>query len=63
MPRRTSSITAERTTCSATCRTKLEEGVAVVGSSNLTLSGISHNTELNVVVHGNANHDELVRLV
>jgi superfamily II DNA/RNA helicase len=42
-------------------QTKLEEGVAVVGSSNLTLSGITHNTELNVVVHGNANHAELVR--
>src|SRR6266542_6402917 len=32
---------------------RLENGVAIVGSSNLTLSGISHNTELNVVVHGN----------
>lgn len=42
-------------------QTKLEEGIAVVGSSNLTLSGITHNTELNVVVHGNANHAELVR--
>jgi phosphatidylserine/phosphatidylglycerophosphate/cardiolipin synthase-like enzyme len=42
-------------------RTKLEEGLAIVGSSNLTLSGISHNTELNVVVHGNGNHAELVR--
>jgi putative SOS response-associated peptidase YedK len=38
-----------------------EKGVAVVGSSNLTLSGITHNTELNVVVQGNSNHDELVR--
>jgi len=38
-----------------------EEGIAIVGSSNLTLSGISHNTELNVVVHGNQNHAELVR--
>src|SRR5437588_6202589 len=27
-----------------------EKGIAVVGSSNLTLSGVSHNTELNVVV-------------
>jgi HKD family nuclease len=42
-------------------QSKLEQGVAVVGSSNLTLSGISHNTELNVVVHGNSNHEELVR--
>jgi len=38
-----------------------EKGIAIVGSSNLTLSGISHNTELNVVVHGNQNHAELVR--
>ena len=36
-----------------------EKGIAVVGSSNLTLSGVSHNTELNVVVQGNANHAEL----
>src|SRR5579875_1765772 len=28
---------------------------------NLTLSGVSHNTELNVVVQGNDNHAELVR--
>jgi phosphatidylserine/phosphatidylglycerophosphate/cardiolipin synthase-like enzyme len=27
-----------------------EDGIAVVGSSNLTLSGVTHNTELNVVV-------------
>lgn len=40
---------------------KHEKGIAVVGSSNLTLSGITHNTELNVVVQGNNNHDELVR--
>jgi superfamily II DNA/RNA helicase len=38
-----------------------EKGIAVVGSSNLTLSGVSHNTELNVVVQGNSNHAELVR--
>ncbi len=41
--------------------TKHEKGIAVVGSSNLTLSGVSHNTELNVIVPGNNNHDELVR--
>lgn len=41
--------------------TKHEKGIAVVGSSNLTLSGVSHNTELNVIVPGNSNHDELVR--
>lgn len=38
-----------------------ENGIAVVGSSNLTLAGITHNTELNVVVHGNDNHAELVK--
>jgi len=38
-----------------------EKGIAIVGSSNLTLSGITHNTELNVVVQGNDNHTELVR--
>jgi len=31
-------------------------GVCIVGSSNLTLAGIQHNTELNVIVHGNDNH-------
>ncbi len=38
-----------------------EAGIAIVGSSNLTLSGVSHNTELNVIVQGNDNHAELVR--
>ncbi len=38
-----------------------ERGIAVVGSSNLTLAGLTHNTELNVLVQGNQNHDELVR--
>ena len=38
-----------------------EEGIAVVGSSNLTLAGVTHNTELNVIVQGNDNHTELVR--
>ncbi len=38
---------------------RYEKGIAVVGSSNFTLAGISHNTELNVVVHGNENHAEL----
>jgi hypothetical protein len=36
-----------------------EGGIAVVGSSNLTLTGVTHNTELNVVVHGSANHAAL----
>lgn len=31
------------------------EGIAVVGSSNLTLAGIQHNTELNVLVHDKGN--------
>jgi HKD family nuclease len=39
-----------------------EKGIAIVGSSNLTLSGVTHNTELNVIVQGNDNHAELVRL-
>ena len=38
-----------------------EQGIAVVGSSNFTLSGVTSNTELNVLVHGNANHVELTR--
>jgi HKD family nuclease len=36
-----------------------ETGIAVVGSSNLTLAGLTHNTELNVVVQGNENHRAL----
>jgi superfamily II DNA/RNA helicase/HKD family nuclease len=36
-----------------------EKGIAIVGSSNLSLSGITHNTELNVTIHGNDNHREL----
>lgn len=36
-----------------------ENGIAVVGSSNFTLSGVTTNTELNVVVHGNDNHAAL----
>src|SRR5579859_5022373 len=36
-----------------------EKGIAIVGSSNLTLSGVSHNTELNVIVQGNDNHSAL----
>ena len=36
------------------------DGIAVVGSSNFTLSGIRDNTELNVVVHDNGgNHGDL----
>lgn len=35
------------------------EGIAIVGSSNLTLSGFKHSTELNVLVRGNKNFKEL----
>jgi superfamily II DNA or RNA helicase len=38
-----------------------ENGIAIVGSSNLTLAGVTHNTELNVIVQGNDNHEELVK--
>ncbi len=38
-----------------------ENGIAIIGSSNLTLAGVTHNTELNVVVQGNNNHAELGR--
>lgn len=33
-----------------------QRGVAIVGSSNLTLAGVRHNTELNVKVYGDNNH-------
>lgn len=38
-----------------------ENGLAIIGSSNLTISGLTHNTELNVIVHGNDNHEELTK--
>jgi len=38
---------------------RYEKGIAIVGSSNFTLSGLTHNTELNVVVHGDDNHAKL----
>lgn len=40
------------------------KGIGIVGSSNLTLSGIggvTPNTELNVVISGDANHAELTK--
>jgi len=36
-----------------------QKGCAIVGSSNLTLSGLTHNSELNVKVYGDTNHAEL----
>lgn len=36
-------------------------GAGIVGSSNLSLSGLAHNTELNASLDGNANHRELKR--
>jgi superfamily II DNA or RNA helicase len=36
-------------------------GTAIIGSSNLSLSGLSHNTELNANLAGDANHSELSR--
>lgn len=36
-----------------------QRGVAIVGSSNLTLAGVQSNTELNVKVYGDSNHQAL----
>jgi hypothetical protein len=36
-----------------------EKGIGIAGSSNFTLAGVTSNTELNVLVHGNANHAAL----
>jgi superfamily II DNA/RNA helicase len=36
-----------------------EDGVAIVGSSNFTLAGLTHNTELNVLIEGNDEHEYL----
>ena len=38
---------------------RFERGMGIVGSSNLTLAGLTANTELNVAVHGNDNHAQL----
>lgn len=42
-------------------RIHAQKGAAIVGSSNLSLGGVTHNTELNVRVFGDANHAELSR--
>jgi superfamily II DNA or RNA helicase len=39
--------------------TREEKGISITGSSNFTLSGVTSNTELNVLVHGNTNHQVL----
>jgi len=42
-------------------RIHAQTGAAIVGSSNLSLGGVVHNTELNVRVFGDGNHAELSR--
>jgi hypothetical protein len=42
-------------------RIHAQTGAAIVGSSNLSLGGVIHNTELNVRVFGDGNHAELSR--
>ncbi|RLC76632.1 MAG: helicase, partial [Chloroflexi bacterium] len=42
-------------------RIRAQVGAAVIGSSNLSLGGVTHNTELNVRVFGDGNHAELSR--
>ena len=42
-------------------RIHAQTGAAVVGSSNLSLGGVTHNTELNVRIFGDTNHAELSR--
>ena len=37
------------------------EGIGIIGSSNLTISGFHHNTELNTFVRGQNNYEELNR--
>ena len=38
-----------------------ENGVSIIGSSNFTLAGLTHNTELNVVINGNDEHQYLAQ--
>ncbi|TEU15784.1 MAG: helicase [Anaerolineales bacterium] len=42
-------------------RIRAQTGAAIVGSSNLSLGGVTHNTELNVRVFGDGNHADLSR--
>lgn len=37
----------------------VDKGIAIVGSSNLSISGFTYNSELNVLVRGNKNYEEL----
>lgn len=37
----------------------VDKGIAIVGSSNLSISGLRYNSELNVLVRGNKNFEEL----
>jgi superfamily II DNA or RNA helicase len=40
---------------------RYDRGMAIIGSSNLSLSGLVDNTELNVEVHGKGNHEQLTK--
>jgi len=37
----------------------IDKGIGIVGSSNLTYSGISHNSEMNILVKGQAHFEKL----
>lgn len=38
---------------------RYDRGNAIIGSSNLTLHGLTHNTELNAVIPGNENYERI----
>ena len=42
-------------------RDRYDRGIAIIGSSNLSLSGLVDNTELNVEVRGTGNHEQLTK--